>query len=80
MQRVDDDRQQVEAGVASGDALAAFLALDGVWTDDNQDGAGTLGRAADVGDVGRPGVLLINVRAALRSMMTTRTGSPVPGS
>jgi hypothetical protein len=51
--------------MAGGYELAAFLAFGGVRTDNDQDGAGTLGRAADIGDVGRPGVLLIEVRAAL---------------
>jgi hypothetical protein len=37
-----------------------------VWTDDDEDSPGTLDRAADVGDIGRPGVLLIGVIAALR--------------
>src|SRR5277367_6528597 len=52
--------------MTGGDAFTAVLTLGGVWTDDDEDGAGTLGRAADVGDVGRPGVLLINVCSALR--------------
>ena len=55
MQRIDDNWPQVEAGMSGGYALTAFLALGGVWTDDDEDSPGTLGRAADVGDVGRPG-------------------------
>ncbi len=52
--------------MAGGYGLTAFLALGGVWTNDDEDGTGALGRAAHIGDVGRPGVLLVNVRAALR--------------
>ena len=52
--------------MAGGYDPAAFLALGGVGADDDQDDAGALGRAADVGDVSGPGVLLVNVRAALR--------------
>jgi hypothetical protein len=41
------------------------MTFGGVWTNHDQDGARTFGRPADVGDVSRPGVLLVVVLAAL---------------